>query len=187
MLKANEFFRAKANEKKKEFIQQYLSGKLKNYKDFWNDFERLTEGLPRDINDTNIIFNHLCRSPKSYTDIAKTYADHKKKELADLLVCPELTKKSENDSLNNKFLLVDSMNSCRQENFEVAEGQLELFKRIAVGYLYIKAQRNQVNHSGDELDMNDIKNILEKYGYSAQPDKIIENIQRFTGMLGANQ
>ena len=204
MLTATDIFRAEANNKKEKFIQQYLNGKLKNNKEFWNDFERLTEGITRGVNDTNIIFNHLCgkgrkaqganaalikyligRAPKTYADIAYAYADHKKKGLADLLGYPDLARKSENDSLNNKFLLVDSMDSCKQNDFEIAEGQLELFKKIAVGYLYIKAKRNQVNHSGDDTDMRDIQKILEKYGYSAQPDSITDNIQKFTSLLRA--
>ena len=205
MLTATDIFRAEANNKKEKFIQQYLNGKLKNNREFWNDFERLTEGITRGVNDTNIIFNHLCgkgrkaqganaalikyligRAPKTYADIAYAYADHKKQELADLLGYPELARKSENDSLNNKFLLVDSMVSCKQNDFEIAEGQLELFKKIAVGYLYIKAKRNQVNHSGDDTDMRNIQMILEKYGYSAQPDSITDNIQKFTSLLRAN-
>ena len=204
MLTATDIFRAEANNKKEKFIQQYLNGKLKNNKEFWNDFERLTEGITRGVNDTNIIFNHLCgkgrkaqganaalikyligRAPKTYADIAYAYADHKKKELADLLGYPDLARKSENDSLNNKFLLVDSLDSCKQNDFEIAEGRLALFKRIAVGYLYIKAKRNQVNHSGDDTDMRDIQKILEKYGYSAQPDSITDNIQKFTSLLRA--
>lgn len=82
--------------------------------------------------------------------------------------------------------LVDSMNSCKLKNFKVAEGQLDLFKKIAVGYLYIKKLRNQVNHSGNNKKNNKIKRILEKYGYSAQPDSITDNIQKFTSLLRAN-
>ena len=205
MLKANEIFHAEANKAKDNFIKQYLSGTLKNNREFWKEFETITYGLPKKVSDQKTIFNHLCskgssafgkridlikylfsRAPKNYSAIAEAYADHKKKELADLLGYPELAKKEGTDSLNNKFLLVDSMDSCRQGNFEIASGQLERFKIIAVGYLYIKAKRNQVNHSEDDTEMKGIQNILEKYGYSAQPDKITENILRFTAMLSAN-
>lgn len=205
MLTATDIFRAEANNKKKEFIQQYLNGKLKNNREFWKEFETLTYGLPKRNLDHKTIFNHLCVKGSSafgkridviksligsgantYEKLADAYANHKKKELADLLGYPELARKSENDSLNNKFLLVDSMDSCKQNDFEIAEGQLELFKKIAVGYLYIKAKRNQVNHSGDDTDMRNIQMILEKYGYSAQPDSITDNIQKFTSLLRAN-
>lgn len=205
MLTATDIFRAEANNKKKEFIQQYLNGKLKNNREFWKEFETLTYGLPKRNLDHKTIFNHLCVKGSSafgkridviksligsgantYEKLADAYANHKKKELADLLGYPELARKSENDSLNNKFLLVDSMVSCKQNDFEIAEGQLELFKKIAVGYLYIKAKRNQVNHSGDDTDMRNIQMILEKYGYSAQPDSITDNIQKFTSLLRAN-
>ena len=205
MLTATDIFRAEANNKKEKFIQQYLNGRLKNNREFWKEFETLTYGLPKRNLDHKTIFNHLCVKGSSafgkridviksligsgantYEKLADAYANHKKKELADLLGYPELARKSENDSLNNKFLLVDSMVSCKQNDFEIAEGQLELFKKIAVGYLYIKAKRNQVNHSGDDTDMRNIQMILEKYGYSAQPDSITDNMQKFTSLLRAN-